>query len=376
MRKYILSLSALPVAALTAISTAAHAQPVPSARSVTPDAATLRYWTPERMQSAKPIDLRPSSQPTPSKKAPAEVGQPTFHPGATPQFKLDSATSRDYDSQQLPGREDNGAPPPNVGNGGDYFTTSRVFPASAAKTYPNSAAGILYFTDPNTGGNYICSASAISYRLIVTAGHCTAHASTTSPYFYTNWLFVPAYENGKHPYGEWTVSFATTTANWYYSDGSVPNVQDVGVLVANDQTIKRQVRSLGNVTGWLGWWTLWGRSYPNNVMQLGYPCNLDSCSMMESNTAQGAGTWDNTVEIGSAMQGGSSGGPWIQDYGVAPSGAPSYTAGNWVLGVTSWGFTDLTQMVQGASIFENAGYSGNGFGDLWNTACSEATGNC
>jgi hypothetical protein len=76
------------------------------------------------------------------------------------------------------------------------------------------------------------------------------------------------------------------------------------------------------------------------------------------------------------MQGGSSGGPWIQDYGVYPAGGPSYTAGNWVVGVTSWGFTDTTQMGQGASIFENAGYSGNGFGDLYNLACGEATGNC
>jgi hypothetical protein len=76
------------------------------------------------------------------------------------------------------------------------------------------------------------------------------------------------------------------------------------------------------------------------------------------------------------MQGGSSGGPWIQDYGVAPAGAPAYTAGNWVIAVTSYEFTDLTQQIEGASIFENAGYSGNGFGDLWNTVCAEASGNC
>jgi hypothetical protein len=76
------------------------------------------------------------------------------------------------------------------------------------------------------------------------------------------------------------------------------------------------------------------------------------------------------------MQGGSSGGPWIQDYGVAPAGAPSYTGGNWVIGVTSWGYTDATQMVQGASILQNAGYPGLGFGDLRNAACARAAGNC
>ena len=374
MRKHLLM--ALPAATL-ALTAAAHAQTMPAARTQTPGAATLNYWTPERMKAAQPIDLRPSSLPKLPSQVPTHVGAPVFHPGSAPAFKQDLGNMHEPEArdQQLQLRN-NTVLPPNVGNGGDYFTTSRVFPTAAPKTYPNSAAGILYFTDPATGSNYICSASAISHRLIVTAGHCTAHASTTAPYFYTNWLFVPAYNNGAAPYGKWTVSYATTTSNWYYSDGSVPNVQDIGVLVANDQTYKRAVHSVGDVTGWLGWWTQWGRSYPNNVTQLGYPCNLDSCAMMEYNTAQGSGTWNNTVEIGSAMQGGSSGGPWIQDYGVAPAGAPAYTAGNWVLGVTSWGYTDTSQMVQGASIFENAGYSGGGFGDLWNGACNEASGNC
>jgi V8-like Glu-specific endopeptidase len=366
----------LALAGLTAMAPAALAQPVPQTSLDTPDAAVQAYWTPERMRSAKVIDLRPVSVPNARRDAPKLDGTPLFHPGAAPTVKIDTGSVRAPNLPAQAGGPSPGMSTENVGNGGAYFTTTRVFPTDAPKTYPNSAAGILYFTDPNTGGNFICSASAIGHRIILTAGHCTAHASTTAPYFYTNWLFLPAYSNGSEPYKSWTVNFATTTSNWYYSDGSVPNVQDVGMLVANDQKIKKSTESLGNVTGWLGWWTLWGQGYPNNIQQLGYPCNLDSCTLMEGNNAQGFAVTDNTVEIGSSMQGGSSGGPWIQDYGVAPAGAPAYTAGNWVIAVTSYEFTDLTQQIEGASIFENAGYSGNGFGDLWNTVCAEASGNC
>jgi hypothetical protein len=148
----------------------------------------------------------------------------------------------------------------------------------------------------------------------------------------------------------------------------------VAIVGLADTVYKKQLRRIGSVTGWLGWWTLWGRQYPNHITQLGYPCNLDSCALMQINNAQGVRIVSNNVELGSLMQGGSSGGPWIQDYGVPPTGSSSYTAGNWVLGTTSYQYTGAS--VLGSSIFQNAGYSGGGFGDLWNTGCAWQTGNC
>jgi V8-like Glu-specific endopeptidase len=376
---------ALVTTALTAaicVAPAARAADVPHTQvraTTTLAGAADPYWTADRLKKAIPMEL-PRAEGTLDLKQQLSKSQsaPTHSEGSAPQVDVGNALESQLftpDAAPAPTTQDT-VIPDNVGNFGAYFTTTRVFPETATTTYPNSAAGKLFFTDQGTGIDYVCSASAISHRLVVTAGHCTAHADPSHSYFYSNWLFVPAYDNGKAPFGKWKPNFETTTANWFYSNGSVPNVQDVGILVMNDTKVKGTVQSVGNITGYLGWWTQWGRSYPNNVTQLGYPCNLDSCAMMELNTAQGVGISNNTVEIGSAMQGGSSGGPWIQDYGVYPTGGPSYTAGNWVLGVTSWGFTDTTQMAQGASIFENAGYPGNGFGDLWNAACAAATGNC
>src|SRR5579872_1571211 len=55
----------------------------------------------------------------------------------------------------------------------------------------------------------------------------------------------------------------------------------------------------------------------DNVTMLGYPCNLDSCLKMEETGAQAFESGGNNTTIyGSAMRGGASGGPWIQDYGI------------------------------------------------------------
>jgi hypothetical protein len=98
---------------------------------------------------------------------------------------------------------------------------------------------------------------------------------------------------------------------------------------------------------------------------------------MQINNAPGIRIVNNNLEMGSLMSGGSSGGPWIQDYGVAPTGASAFTAGNWVLAATSYEYLPAaSNRVLGASIFQNAGFPGHGFLDLRNLACSWRAGNC
>ena len=61
------------------------------------------------------------------------------------------------------------------GTSGARFTSSRLVPATTTtdQAYPHRVIGKLFFTIPGAG-NYVCSASVISYRLIATAGHCVA----------------------------------------------------------------------------------------------------------------------------------------------------------------------------------------------------------
>jgi hypothetical protein len=93
------------------------------------------------------------------------------------------------------------------------------------------------------------------------------------------------------------------------------------------------------------------------VTQLGYPACLDDGGRMERNDSQGTvdvSHTNNTV-IGSLMCGGSSGGPWLINFGITPS-LTGTSAGfapipNQVLGVTSWGSTDTGVKWMGASPF-------------------------
>ena len=111
---------------------------------------------------------------------------------------------------------------------------------------------------------------------------------------------------------------------------------------------------------------------------LGYPCNFNSCNIMQRNDSSDhrvgtAAVGNNAFEYGSDMTGGSSGGPWVQNFGdplsAAPTGSRNLTR-NAVVGVTSYGFLDTNVKVLGASGFNAE------FASMLNAACANATGNC
>jgi V8-like Glu-specific endopeptidase len=340
------------------------------------------YWTSERLAHAKTVQLTPqigvndfplSAGEPQSSNEPAVRGggsAPSLHADPLMRKMLvqpsDLAAGAEEMEQQTPFDR---ITPEATSSFGAYFTTGRVFPDAATTAYPYGVAGKLFFTDPKTGGNFVCSASVLRPRIIVTAGHCVTSPSTDPKqrYFYSNFLFVPAYNNGAAPYGVWTPSTIGVTNEWYFSNGSVPNAQDVGMLVAVDH---RGVK-LGQYTGWLGYYT--NQLSKNHVTMLGYPCNLDSCTKMQESFAQTFQSGGNNTYIyGSAMRGGASGGPWIQDFGVAPAGAPrGVLANNYLVAVTSYGPISTTPMYLGASNLDSR------FLNLLSMVCGSATsGNC
>jgi V8-like Glu-specific endopeptidase len=337
------------------------------------------YWTPSRLMNAKPINLVPKVGANGLPDAPQ--AEPNNSPsvreeGALPRSVSQPATTLIPEVFLRQEAEANAAAPASgietqgTSSFGAHFTTYRVFPDAATTTYPNRTAGKLFFRDPRTGEDFKCSASTLQRRLVVTAGHCVTNASTDPGlrYFYSNFLFVPAYRNGIAPLGVWTPSIVWVTNTWFFSNGSVPNAQDVGMLVMND----RSGVPIGNVTGWLGWWT--NRLSRNHVTMLGYPKNLDSGERMQINHAftyiYGG---NNTYIYGSAMRGGSSGGPWIQDYGVPPTSNPfiSFLGTNYLVSVTSYGPIAFEPKYQGGSNLDSR------FISLKNAACGAfGSGNC
>jgi V8-like Glu-specific endopeptidase len=268
--------------------------------------------------------------------------------------------------------------PQEFGTNNHPFSTAMadLSPLATNTSYPYRASGKLFF---NIGtSTYVCSASLIKRGVVVTAAHCAANFGQKQ--FYTNWRFVPGYRNGAAPYNTWTVRTAYVLTSYYQGTDSCAVS---GVVCANDVAILllNPISSAypGTSTGWYGYgYNGYGFSGGvNSITQIGYPVCLDNGGYMERNDSSGvvsAANSNNTV-IGSLMCGGSSGGPWLSNFGIRPT-IPGTTNGtapdpNIVVGVTSWGYTSNAPKEQGASPFT----SGN-IVVLVNTACGAVPGAC
>jgi V8-like Glu-specific endopeptidase len=376
---------------LAAAPVAAHAQ-------TTDDAAVRSYWTPERLAHATPMLRHPSQvwpnglpygagqpnsavPPTPGiVSSPAQIQGVPLPAKGEPALPTDPADS----PQQLYGPKQPQSAlargKPQASAYGYYYTTTRVFPDNGeVENFPYRVAGHLFFTIHGVGGvdppgDYQCTASVIKAAVIVTAAHCVGSPITSigGHFFpYSNWLFVPADMNGIAPFGSWTANGWGVSGPWSNGNGSLPQSEDWGFLAMNSfngETIGTRVGNLGYSTYQLA---------ANNVTVLGYPGNLDNAAYMEQTQAQiAASGGNNTYLIGSAMGAGSSGGPWIMDFGQAPSCAGACPAGigngmgsNYLVAVTSYGPANAVGY-QGASNLNNDWLS------LLSKMCAMRAGNC
>jgi V8-like Glu-specific endopeptidase len=269
--------------------------------------------------------------------------------------------------------------PQEFGTTNHPFTTARadLSGVTASNAYPYRASGKLFF---NIGAaTYMCSASLIKRGVVVTAAHCVANFGTNQ--FYVNWRFVPAYASGVAPYGVWSVrSVSVVTA---YLDGTdscavagIVCQDDVALLLLNANAGAYP----GTETGWYGWGHDgygFNGSGITQITQIGYPACLDNGALMERNDSYGYTSGANAANtiIGSLMCGGSSGGPWVVNFGIRPvlSATAAGVTGdpNVVVGVTSWGYTSGLPKEMGAAPFTSANIV-----ELMNTVCTEVPAAC
>lgn len=333
---------------------------------------TPEYWTNERMQNAKPfpipkINSKPRDEFTQLNHLSNYGNHSEYGRGSPPLFNV----APDSQSLFTPIRDPKFASPIALDRGtlNFNFSSSRLVPLSADLSYPYSTVGKLFFTTPK--GDFVCSASVLRPRVVLTAGHCVHSGSGGASGFYANFKFIPAYRDGVAPYKTWNWTYVIVTGTWAFGGGSVPNAADYAMIEVQDNSFGDTVRSIGSITGWLGWQTL--SLAPNHAHLLGYPCNFDRCEKMHQVTAQSARNVEpNNVEYGSDMLGGSSGGPWVQNFGEFAMGQTGgNNAGlNRVIGVTSYLYFDNKLMAEGASIPDNR------FVNILNSICAHRPGNC
>lgn len=259
----------------------AHASGVSPHRSTEHAAVNrvLRYWTPARMRSARPLDL-----------------------------VLD-------------------------GSGGAILHPGRAAPAASAsflavaepETPPNSVNGRIFVKQGTLRG--YCSGTAINSptrQLVLTAGHCVNNGHLNGHTIWSQYLeFVPAY-NGRAPFGAFVSRRSKIFAPRQWTKGGNPDF-DVGAFLTHPN--KRGLNVADAVGG--GATIALDRSRQQRFRTFGYPGNvqrMQGCSSPyagdDSLSFPLAGP--PTMGIRCHWAPGASGGGWLINEGTEINGLTSY----------------------------------------------------
>lgn len=198
-------------------------------------------------------------------------------------------------------------------------------------SYPYRAVGKLFFK--RNGRSYVCSASSIGGCAIISAGHCLHAGNNSTKGWSTDVVFVPAYKDGKAPFGKWPVAYSMVRTQWYRHGIPKGLSEDIGGCILRKQGGK----TISQRVGWLGFAWNWSRN--QHWLSHGYPAGAPfNGQRMQINAASFAyngsvGANPAPVGMGNDLTGGSSGGPWIWRFG----------SGNYVNGVNSYRRTKNTK---------------------------------
>ncbi|REF00114.1 trypsin-like serine peptidase [Thermomonospora umbrina] len=169
------------------------------------------------------------------------------------------------------------------------------------------STGRVFFTYQGRAAS--CSGSAVVSRnesTVITAGHCVKLDGA----WHSDWVFVPAYENGNAPFGKWTARKTLATAQW----GATEAIQyDIGAAVLNPL----DGRSLTDVVG--GREVAFNQPKRQPMYSFGYPAAApyDGSRLTYCSGSTTVAFLLGTIGMACTMTGGSSGGPWFLKFDEA-----------------------------------------------------------
>lgn len=208
---------------------------------------------------------------------------------------------------------------------------------------PYRMVGKVFFK--KAGQPFVCSASSIGNYAVISAGHCV---SDGMGHFHTDWVFVPAYNAGAAPYGQWTANMLIVSSAWHTGGGSLWG-SDFGGAVLN----KVAGLKISQKVGWLGWAVNLpvGQQHWHSI---GYPASAPFNGAKQIICAASWATSDSatTFGIGCDATGGTSGGPLIRLLKPGLTGAANY-----VNGLNSYKYTTTQPLALYSPYFGNSAKS-------------------
>ncbi|MFZ1537028.1 MAG: hypothetical protein WAT23_06565 [Chromatiaceae bacterium] len=299
-------------------------------------AATMTYWTEERMLGAIPreafeivTDKDAAAQAL--YEGPVPTGAPALHPGWDGKGPMPGPN----DWIELTGEEAQaiGALPASIGVAptnpkiGPYGPFQRFAMHGTYKTWPRSIHGKFFFT--LGGGDFVCSATVVGKSIIITAGHCVSDGAGM---LLTNALFCPGYTNGvQNPfmgcYAGWQAGIVPN--KWHLEKD--PDYDYACIVMPNTGTVVPNKVGIAT-NGWAGWAV---NFIDVPLMTFGYPqaAPFNGLSVQQTASVQwyqvdfvSGGQVSNV--IGSDLTGGASGGGWFLSW-HAPGNEMPDTDGSW-----------------------------------------------
>ncbi len=235
-------------------------------------ASAAAYWTPERMRSAIPAEVLVADDARRAKDRPVK--------------QVEAGAPMEVRAQK---------PKPN-----------------ATQVSPISYVGKVFFT--LNGGNYVCSGNAVSSAnelTVSTAGHCVNEGGGA---YASRWIFVPAYNNGAAPYGQWTATELVTTSAWAQR-GDISYDGAFAVMAPlNGRTLSDTVGATG-----IAFNLARGLSYTAYGYPAASPFNGQTLQRCAGTAKPDPYGQSQSQGIPCNMTGGSSGGPWFTSSGVQNS---------------------------------------------------------
>ncbi|GGS45496.1 peptidase [Planobispora rosea] len=246
-----------------------------AARSAAEQRRVLDYWTPARMARALPINLfgtvtkvlRKPNAPTGS-RAP---GAPARRPAAAG---------------------------PGTSTSGSRWTTGGLV---------SRTTGRVFLT--LSGVDFVCSASSVrsaNRDLVVTAGHCVKDGTGA---WADNWTFVPGYDQGRQPYGQFTARRMFVAGPW---SRSADDSHDIGMVALN----QRNGAHLADAVGFqeIAFGSARGRHTYGFGFPVDPPYNGEHLIYCAGPVRQDPHDQTRNQGLPCGMTAGSSGGPWFTGF--------------------------------------------------------------